>query len=74
MAYIRQIIHKNKFRQLDKDFVERQRFAVLEERNALARDLHDGVKQLVFALAVQVQIAKDSWGNTPQLFEVVLLL
>jgi NarL family two-component system sensor histidine kinase LiaS len=65
-------------RQLDKDFAERQRIAVLEERNALARDLHDGVKQLVFALAAQVQIAKEvspqSHPAQPYLQEAMLLL
>lgn len=32
----------------------RQQLAILEERNRLARDLHDSVKQQVFSLAMQV--------------------
>ena len=35
-----------------------QALATLEERNRLARDLHDSVKQQVFALAMQVSSAK----------------
>ena len=36
----------------------RQKLASLEERNRLARDLHDSVKQQVFAVAMQVRTAK----------------
>jgi len=32
----------------------RQKLAILEERNRLARDLHDSVKQQVFAVAMQI--------------------
>src|SRR5205807_4599506 len=32
----------------------RQKLATLEERNRLARDLHDSVKQQVFAVAMQI--------------------
>jgi NarL family two-component system sensor histidine kinase LiaS len=32
----------------------RQQFAALEERNRLARDLHDSVKQQVFAVSMQI--------------------
>jgi signal transduction histidine kinase len=46
-------------RQLYVHIAEGQRIAALEERNALARDLHDGAKQLLYALAVQIQIAKE---------------
>jgi signal transduction histidine kinase len=35
-----------------------QELAVLEERNRLARDLHDGVKQQVFATAMQLGTAR----------------
>lgn len=36
----------------------RQELATLEERNRLARDLHDSVKQQIFATAMQVGAAK----------------
>jgi NarL family two-component system sensor histidine kinase LiaS len=36
----------------------RQELATLEERNRLARDLHDAVKQQVFALAMQIGAAQ----------------
>jgi NarL family two-component system sensor histidine kinase LiaS len=36
----------------------RQKLAVLEERNRLARDLHDSVKQHIFVVALQVGTAK----------------
>jgi signal transduction histidine kinase len=37
---------------------ERKDFAVMEERNRLARDLHDSVKQEVFAASMQVAAAR----------------
>ena len=36
----------------------RQKLATLEERNRLARDLHDSVKQQIFAVAMQLRAAK----------------
>jgi signal transduction histidine kinase len=36
----------------------RQKLAMLEERNRLARDLHDSVKQQVFAVAMQIGATK----------------
>jgi len=36
----------------------RQKLATLEERNRLARDLHDSVKQQVFAVAMQLRATK----------------
>jgi two-component system, NarL family, sensor histidine kinase LiaS len=44
--------------QLQKLLQTHQALATLEERNRLARDLHDSVKQQVFALAMQVSSAK----------------
>ena len=40
----------------------RQRLAILEERNRLARDLHDSVKQHIFVVALQVGTAKLRLG------------
>lgn len=45
--------------QLQLLFIEQQRHASLEERNCLARDLHDGVKQQFYALGAQIQLAKE---------------
>jgi NarL family two-component system sensor histidine kinase LiaS len=43
----------------------RQSVATLEERNRLARDLHDTVKQQVFAAAMQVGAARALVGRDP---------
>lgn len=43
----------------------RQELASLEERNRLARDLHDSVKQQVFATAMQVGAAKELTSADP---------
>ncbi|GER87635.1 hypothetical protein KDW_17970 [Dictyobacter vulcani] len=41
----------------------RQQLATLEERNRLARDLHDSVKQQVFVLAMQVGVIRILLGR-----------
>lgn len=41
----------------------RQKLAILEERNRLARDLHDSVKQQVFAVSMQVSTARALLGR-----------
>jgi NarL family two-component system sensor histidine kinase LiaS len=46
-------------RQLQVLFTERQDYTASEERNYLARDLHDSVKQQFYALAAQIQVAKE---------------
>lgn len=43
----------------------RQELAALEERNRLARDLHDSVKQQVFATAMQVGTARELLEHNP---------
>jgi NarL family two-component system sensor histidine kinase LiaS len=44
---------------------ERQGLAVIEERNRLARDLHDSVKQQVFATAMQLAAASNLLERDP---------
>jgi NarL family two-component system sensor histidine kinase LiaS len=45
----------------------RQELATLEERNRLARDLHDTVKQRIFALAMQIGAAQSMLnGGMPE--------
>lgn len=44
----------------------RQELAALEERNRLARDLHDSVKQQVFATAMQVGTARALIDRQPE--------
>jgi NarL family two-component system sensor histidine kinase LiaS len=44
---------------------ERQDLAVVEERNRLARDLHDSVKQQVFATAMQLAAARSLLERNP---------
>jgi two-component system, NarL family, sensor histidine kinase LiaS len=44
--------------QLQNLLIARQKLATLEERNRLARDLHDSVKQQIFAISMQVGATK----------------
>ena len=44
----------------------RQELASLEERNRLARDLHDSVKQEVFAISMNLGAAQTLWDQDPQ--------
>lgn len=44
--------------QLQNLLQSRQKLAILEERNRLARDLHDSVKQHIFVIALQVGTAR----------------
>ena len=48
-----------------------QELAVLEERNRLARDLHDSVKQQVFAISMQLSAAKMSLSETDKAYSSV---
>lgn len=49
---------------------DRQDLAALEERNRLARDLHDSVKQQVFAISMNLGAAESLWGsNAPAALE-----
>ncbi len=43
----------------------RQQLATLEERNRLARDLHDSVKQQVFAITMNLGTAQALWERDP---------
>ena len=43
----------------------RQNLAALEERNRLARELHDSVKQQVFAITMTLGAAKLQWEENP---------
>ena len=45
-------------RELQNLLLARQKLATLEERNRLARDLHDSVKQQVFAISMQIGATK----------------
>jgi NarL family two-component system sensor histidine kinase LiaS len=44
----------------------RQELATLEERNRLARDLHDSVKQQVFATTMTLGAAESLWERNPE--------
>ena len=44
----------------------RQELATLEERNRLARDLHDSVKQQVFATTMTLGAAESLWARDPE--------
>ncbi len=39
--------------------------ASLEERQRLSRELHDAVKQQLFAAAMQLAVAKEQWAQAP---------
>jgi signal transduction histidine kinase len=51
---------------------DRQQLAVVEERNRLARDLHDSVKQQVFATSMQVAAARNLLPRDPPAAETRL--
>jgi signal transduction histidine kinase len=46
--------------------------AVLEERNRLARDLHDSVKQQVFAISMQLSAARIALSENDQAYQPVV--
>jgi signal transduction histidine kinase len=45
--------------------------AVVEERNRLARDLHDSVKQQVFAISMQLSAARTALSETDKVYPSV---
>ncbi len=49
-----------------------QELAALEERNRLARDLHDSVKQQIFALSMQLSAARTSLSESDTSYSSVL--
>ncbi|MEA3326161.1 MAG: sensor histidine kinase, partial [Chloroflexota bacterium] len=52
--------------QLESLLDRRQEISVLEERNRLARDLHDSVKQQAFAASAQLAAAKAHFEQDPE--------
>lgn len=52
-------------RQLEDVVQTRQQLAALDERNRLARDLHDSVKQQVFAISMNLGAAQALWERDP---------
>ena len=49
-----------------------QELAVVEERNRLARDLHDSVKQQVFAISMQLSAARTALSETDKAYASVM--
>ena len=49
-----------------------QELAVVEERNRLARDLHDSVKQQVFAISMQLSAARTALSETDKAYQPVI--
>jgi len=49
-----------------------QELAVVEERNRLARDLHDSVKQQVFAISMQLSAARTALSETENAYPAVV--
>lgn len=52
--------------QLENLLDRRQEISILEERNRLARDLHDSVKQQAFAASAQLAAAKARFETDPE--------
>jgi len=52
--------------QLQELLQARQQLATLDERNRLARDLHDSVKQQVFAIRMNLGAIQDLWERDPK--------
>jgi NarL family two-component system sensor histidine kinase LiaS len=49
-----------------------QQLAVMEERNRLARDLHDSVKQQVFAISMQLSAARTALSENNKAYQSVI--
>jgi signal transduction histidine kinase len=49
-----------------------QELAVLEERNRLARDLHDSVKQQVFAISMQLSAVRTALSETDKSYSSIV--
>jgi NarL family two-component system sensor histidine kinase LiaS len=56
-------------RQLQSLMETRRELAIVEERNRLARDLHDSAKQQAFAAAAQISAARKHLSSDPQAAE-----
>ena len=69
-----QLTHRlnNMAQQLDHLLEARRELAVLEERNRLARDLHDSVKQQAFAVAAQISGVRTLMQRDPKAAEAHL--
>ncbi len=69
-----QLTHRlnNMAQQLDLLLETRSELAVLEERNRLARDLHDSVKQQAFAAAAQISGVRTLMQRDPEAAETHL--
>ncbi len=52
--------------QMDNLLNERQEITIMEERNRLARELHDSVKQQAFAASAQLAAAHSLCSNAPE--------
>jgi signal transduction histidine kinase len=63
----------NMAHQLENLLVERQAMSVVEERNRLARDLHDSVKQQAFAASAQLAAARVHLRPDPKEAEIHLI-
>jgi len=59
--------------QLEDLLNRRQEMSVMEERNRLARDLHDSAKQQAFAASAQLGAARARWKEDSQAAETHLL-
>jgi NarL family two-component system sensor histidine kinase LiaS len=53
-------------REIEQLFEKTKELAILEERNRLARDLHDSAKQKAFAALAQLGAARSLTGNHPE--------
>jgi signal transduction histidine kinase len=58
--------------QLEHLLDRRQELSIIEERNRLARDLHDSAKQQAFAASAQLAAARTLWSQNPEIAEAHL--
>ena len=59
--------------QLESLLDKRQAMSVVEERNRLARDLHDSAKQQAFAASAQLGAAQALWQQNPEAAHIHLV-
>ncbi len=46
--------------------LEKEKHSILEERNRIARDIHDGVAQTIAGALMKLEIAQKKWDKTPE--------
>ena len=66
-AYIALVIREKEVRSLREGLLaQTQDAAIQQERNRLARELHDSIKQQIFSISISAAAAQARWESDPQ--------